>query len=414
MAHLISPPDVCRPRLPQSSELAMQPSQNSLLRTTLPRPSSALRALRAGLLAAGFTACSLAHLHAQTSWNLVFEDDFNGTSVDTTQWSLYNGTGNGGFGLRSPSAFSVSGGNLVVTAQMVNGNLVSGGMAHKLNYKYGKFEFRVRTEADPSTATSGVVLTWPQSGNWPIDGENDMYETGTGSSRNPFHTYIHYGANNSQHSFTHNADGTQWHIMAMEWSPTAIKMYRDDALVWTMTDTNAIPDVYHHLCIQLDAFKSTMTGVVHMYVDWVKIYQACYEAENLTVAGSSGDTVRVFSDPNMSNRAGSIIDATATGDYVTYTLPGVAAGSYDVRVGVKKYNTRGIFQLSVSGVGTGSSNVGATQDLYSSVEAYTELDLGAWSPGSTSDKYFKFAVTGKNANSSGYTIAVDYIKLLPQ
>ncbi len=385
--------------------------QNPQYKTS--RPSYCRAPVRKRLLALfAASVCAATALQAQTTWNLVFEDDFSGTSVDTSQWGIYDGAGNGNHGLRKPSAFSVANGNLIVTAQMVNGTLVSGGMAHKSNYKYGKFEFRVRTEADPSTATSGVVLTWPQSNNWPIDGENDMYETGTSSSRNPFHTYIHYGANNSQYSFTEQADGTQWHIMAMEWSPSAIKMYRDDVLVWTLTDTNAIPDVYHHLCIQLDAFKDTMTGTVHMYVDWVKIYQPCYEAENLTVSGSSGDTVRNFADPNMSNATGSIIDANAVGDYMTYTIPSVAAGTYHVLVGVKKYNTRGIFQLSVSGVGTGSSNVGTQQDLYSAAEDYPELDLGTWSPGSTSDKFFKFSVTGKNASSSSYGIAIDYIKLL--
>jgi hypothetical protein len=116
----------------------------------------------------------------------------------------------------------------------------------------------------------------------------------------------------------------------------------------------------------------------------------------------------------MSNGEGSIIDANAIGDYVTYTVPNVAAGTYNVRVGVKKFNTRGIFQLSVSGVGTGSSNVGAPQDLYAAAEDYPELDLGTWSPGSTTDKYFKFSVTGKNSASSSYGIAIDYIKLLPQ
>jgi hypothetical protein len=59
----------------------------------------------------------------------------------------------------------------------------------------------------------------------------------------------------------------------MEWTSGSIKMYRDSVLVWTMTDKEAIPKVSHHLCIQLDAFKPTMTGVVHMYVDWVKIYR---------------------------------------------------------------------------------------------------------------------------------------------
>ncbi|EPX60355.1 hypothetical protein D187_001842 [Cystobacter fuscus DSM 2262] len=206
-------------------------------------------------------------------WRLVFQDDFSGSAVDTTQWGMYDSPGHDGNGLRRPSAFSVANGLLTVTAQMVNGTLVSGGMAHRSNYKYGRFEFRVRTEPDPSGATSGVVLTWPQTGNWPTDGENDIYETGTGTSRASFSTFIHYGADNRQYYYKHAVDATQWHIVAMEWEANALRIYRDGALVWTLTDANAIPDVAHHLCIQLDAFRTTMGAPVKMYVDWAKIYQ---------------------------------------------------------------------------------------------------------------------------------------------
>jgi hypothetical protein len=59
----------------------------------------------------------------------------------------------------------------------------------------------------------------------------------------------------------------------MEWEANSLRIYRDGVLVWTLTDVNAIPDVAHHLCIQLDAFKTTMGSPVKMYVDWVKIYQ---------------------------------------------------------------------------------------------------------------------------------------------
>ncbi|MDP4289611.1 MAG: glycoside hydrolase family 16 protein [Bacteroidota bacterium] len=209
-----------------------------------------------------------------STWRLVFRDDFSGSSVNTANWAFYNSPGHAGNGLRRPEAFSVSKGLLVVTAQMINGNIVSGGMAHKMNYKYGKFEFKVRTEPDSSEATSGVILTWPQSERWPMDGENDMYETSTVGSRNPFHTYIHYGTTpHTQYHFQQNADATKWHIIAMEWEEKELRMYRDGKLVWTLNDVNAIPHVPHHLCIQLDAFKKSMTGVVKMYVDWVKIYQ---------------------------------------------------------------------------------------------------------------------------------------------
>ena len=209
-----------------------------------------------------------------SGWTLVQSDDFSGTAVDTTKWTIYSGAGNGGNGLRAASALSVGNGLLTITAQMVNGTLVSGGMSDKFNQTYGRFEFRVRTDPDPSLVTSGVVLTWPQSGIWPLDGENDIYETTLDADRTPFKSFVHYGSTNQQYWYIHSGiDGTQWHTMAMEWEPSAIRIYRDGILAWTVTDASAIPDVAHHLSIQLDAFKQLMTGTVRLQVDWIKIYK---------------------------------------------------------------------------------------------------------------------------------------------
>ena len=142
-----------------------------------------------------------------------------------------------------------------------------------------------------------------------------------------------------------------------------------------------------------------------------------FETEALAVPQTSGDTHRIISAPDFSADDGTILDANAVGDYVIYTVPNVSAGTYRVLVGIKAYNTRGIWQLSIGRsdnfAGT-ASNVGAPQDEYTAGEVYQERDLGLWSPGTTSDKWFKFAVTGKNASSVGYGIAFDYIKLLPQ
>jgi Glycosyl hydrolases family 16 len=206
---------------------------------------------------------------------LVFEDDFNGRAVNTARWRPYDAAGNAGNGLRRPSAVSLDGhGNLVITASMANGEIVSGGMSSKLNLTYGTFVFRVRTDPDPTGTMSGVVLTWPQSGRWPEDGEEDIYETGADiNTRRPFSSFIHYGTSNEQYYFHHNADGAQWHTMAMDWSAHAIRIYRDGALVWTLKDPAAIPHVAHHLCIQLDARASRrLTRPVRMYVDYVRIY----------------------------------------------------------------------------------------------------------------------------------------------
>ncbi len=206
-------------------------------------------------------------------WRLTFTDDFDGDEVDQADWDLYDSPGNAGFGLRRPGAIAVDDGVLVLTAQMIDGVLVSGGMAHRSDQTYGRWEFRVRTEPDPSEATSGVVLTWPASGRWPIDGENDMYETERTANRTPFRTYIHYGADNDQEYLTHHADGTEWHDMAMEWTADRISMFRDGAFIGEITADEVIPDVPHHMTVQLDAWADEMGDPVRMYVDWVRVYQ---------------------------------------------------------------------------------------------------------------------------------------------
>ena len=210
----------------------------------------------------------------EAGWKLLMSDDFDGTTINTNNWSVYgpDWPGNGGNGVRDGSAVSVGGGVLTITAQMVNGTLVSGAVSSQLNLTYGRVEFRVRTDADPSEATSGVVLMWPQSNIWPEDGELDVYETGTNPTRSWFSSFVHYGADNEQYWFGHDADATQWHEMAMDWTPDSITFYRDGILEGTVTNPAAIPTTPHHLCIQLDAFSPTMAGVVRMQVEDVRMY----------------------------------------------------------------------------------------------------------------------------------------------
>ena len=210
------------------------------------------------------------------SWSLVFQDNFDSTALNPSSWYIYNGAGHAGNGLRSPSAVSVANGILTITAQMVNNQLVSAGIANTSNYQYGKFEFRVRADADSSGATSAVVLTWPQSEKWPDDGENDIFETY--SDINPYRTFFETNILsglplNHWAKQIYNLDVKQWHVVSMEWDPTYIKIYADGVLMWSLMIKSWIPQVPHHLCIQLDAFKTIMTGSTRMQVDWVKIYK---------------------------------------------------------------------------------------------------------------------------------------------
>ncbi len=91
-----------------------------------------------------------------------------------------------------------------------------------------------------------------------------------------------------------------------------------------------------------------------------------FEVESLTVPSYAGPDYRIVTDSNFSGGAGVILDSTAVGNYINFLVPNVSARAYDVRVGVKKINTRAIFQMAIGQAGNNSpTNVGTPQDLYS-------------------------------------------------
>ena len=107
------------------------------------------------------------------------------------------------------------------------------------------------------------------------------------------------------------------------------------------------------------------------------------EMEGLVVQAKSAVDQGVFSDANMSGGAGRFFNATAVGDFVTYTVPIAQPGSYRLKVAVKTRNNKGIFQLSIDGV-----NQGMPQDLYSPIIGYSVRDLGIVTFTTAGDKIF--------------------------
>jgi len=206
-------------------------------------------------------------------WELKFEDNFDGDKVDVSNWGIYNGgAGPLGIGLTKKEVFTVENGLLVLsTYKDINGVIISGGMAHYSNYLFGRIEFKVKMESDPMQSVGGVILTWPKGGNWPIDGEMDIYECAV--KDNTFSTFMHYGADNSKITFRHEVDKTAWHIIRLDWFADVLILYRDGEKVWEITDKVVIPQVMHHLVIQAGPNKPIMGDPIKMYVDWVRIYQ---------------------------------------------------------------------------------------------------------------------------------------------
>lgn len=136
-----------------------------------------------------------------------------------------------------------------------------------------------------------------------------------------------------------------------------------------------------------------------------------YETESsalFNASKSSGPTYRVFAWSGFTDGSGTTLDATKAGDNVTITLNIPTASVYEVKVATKRHNSRGIVQLSING-----NNVGPAEDEYSASDVWQEFDLGTVSL-AAGNQPFTFTTTGKNAASSAFTQAFDYIKLTTQ
>jgi hypothetical protein len=139
------------------------------------------------------------------------------------------------------------------------------------------------------------------------------------------------------------------------------------------------------------------------------------ETESLKVAAktpppngiTSAQWFGVFNATAASGGAGTYFNANAPGQLITYTVPVAMPGTYHVRVGVQTKPNKGTFKLAINGVSQGS-----VQDEYNASVGYAVRGLGTVYLNS-GNQAFKFTVAGKNASSTGYTLAFDYIELVP-
>lgn len=189
------------------------------------------------------------------------------------------------------------------------------------------------------------------------------------------------------------------------------KMYDLNTLLTTTTNRPELIDAHSiNDSGQIAVTGYATTGQLHGFLlSPVNLVPAQHlETESMGLQALSGASHSIISDVNLSGGAGTQLNATGTGQYVTYTVPVSTAGTYQVKVGVKSGAKRGIFRLSIGGVTQGTA-----QDEYTSTIGYGVRNLGTRTFSSGGNKAFKFLVSGKNTNSGGYSIGLDYIELIP-
>jgi Glycosyl hydrolases family 16 len=200
---------------------------------------------------------------------VVAGDEFNYTGApDNQKWHVYDSAGHAGNGVRSPAAWNVDGSVARVTGDSSG---TTGGMSASFErQKYGRWEARMRTSAR-SSQYHPVLLLWPESKDWPCDGEID-YAEGTGDTTR-MNFFVHHGCDNQQISSRKVIDTTQWHDYAVEWQPDGITGYIDGVEWFRTTNAGYLPPGAMYQTIQLDWFPDGTTPKPSwMEVDWVRVY----------------------------------------------------------------------------------------------------------------------------------------------
>ncbi len=202
-------------------------------------------------------------------YELIWYDEFNGTSLDTTKWSYQTGIRDDYYGTQGnvywgntelqyykQNAVSVSGGSLKITAkreQMGDRAYTSGRILtrDKAKWTYGYFEAKMKTPTGTGMWPAFWMLPQPSNhsnitniyGGWPYNGEIDIMEA-KGSRLNKVDTTLHFGpeVEDDWHSkfiskeTTLSSNTDQWHTYAVDWTADKIVWYVDGAPVQTVTN----------------------------------------------------------------------------------------------------------------------------------------------------------------------------------
>lgn len=254
----------------------------------------------------------------KSRYQLVWSDEFNGTTLNTNNWTALEGNGgnNPGWGNNELQYYTsneenlkVAGGALQITARKSDMSLkdeVSGATCkytsarltttQKQNFKYGKVEARIKLPAVNGLWPAFWMMGDDEPQGWPFCGEIDILETWNTAQLTQ--GAFHWNAGTTlNHKYTYrmrqaggfgfeNFDKTQYHVYGLEWDADTIIWSVDGFEYWTFdvaSDPDKAQELTKHYYILLNmAVGGNLTQGVAideaslpatMYVDYVRVYQ---------------------------------------------------------------------------------------------------------------------------------------------
>lgn len=141
---------------------------------------------------------------------------------------------------------------------------------HDNSLLYGRYS--VRFKADSLKGYKLAWLLWPDSGQWPQDGEIDFPE---GDLSESLFGAVHFRSDDPADFKTYKTDEkfTSWHVATTEWSPGKVEFFLDGRSIGVATKD--IPKTPMHLILQTEAClpKCPKPGTEgHVQLDWVSVW----------------------------------------------------------------------------------------------------------------------------------------------
>jgi len=349
---------------------------------------------------------------------LVWSDEFDGTSLNTSNWVYDVGYGYWGneeleYYRSGTNNIVVKDGALAITAKKESyggASYTSGRITtyNKQSFQYGTIEARIKMPVGQGLWPAFWMLS--NSASWPDGGEIDIMEH-INSETVAYGTAHDWNGGNtkSQGGTFYNVDVTEYHVYTIQWTEEYIKWFVDDKQYYEVDismDNTFFPnkEVFHepyYLLLNVavggtwpgDPVNSSFPGT--MYVDYVRVYQdsdepidpeeptdpddASYPTWNANTVYNTGDRVAY---------EGKIYEAkywtqgnnpsTSSGDWSVWTYIGDISAESVAATGITLYKD-----------GASVANNGSV--------SVTDADVAM---------SFTAAVTPDNATNKNYTITV--------
>ncbi len=278
---------------------------------------------------AGFGCLLLTSQRAVADLNIVWSDEFNGTTLDTNKWAFYNGSLGDNeleFLNGSPQNVYVSNGvlHLVALRQPTNGFPYSSGLVMSSNLfskLYGRFEFRAKLPT--GAAFHPALWMLPEKspyGTWPNAGEIDIMEQPGNVPAEVVGT-LHFGndysADRSSYNFPAGQSITNFHVYRLDWTTNSMTWLIDGQAYQTQSNwfanigssgsTYPYPAPFNvpfflimDLAIGGDYLNNPSTNVINpelpaeMQVDYVRVYD---QTAPLAISATRSKGMVVFTWP---------------------------------------------------------------------------------------------------------------------